>query len=116
MTDLDMDTSPNVNFGENSYLDIAVNSSVDQDQDDQNTTAQSVATIGVTYIRDDQSAQSEFSLMQASIQSTIETSFTAMTSQIDKISDILMKDAQDAPKEREEDRKSRTEDGKFQLQ
>ena len=39
LTDLDMDTSPNLSFGENSYQDIAVKSSEDKDQDDQNTTA-----------------------------------------------------------------------------
>ena len=85
-----MDASPNVNFGEHSYRDIALNSSDDQDQDDQNTTEQSVATIRLTSIRDDQSAQSAISLMQESIQSTIETSFTAMSTQIDKMSNIVM--------------------------
>ena len=62
--------------------------------------------MGVASIRDYQSAQSAISLMQASIQSTIETSFTAMTAQIDKMSYILMNNARDARMEREEDQKS----------
>ena len=85
-----MDANPNMSFGENSYRDIAVNSSEDQDQYNQNTVAPSVATMGVASIRDNQSAQSAISLMQASIQSTLETSFTAMSTQLDKVSNIVM--------------------------
>ena len=111
-----MDASPNVSFGENSYRDIAVNSSEDRDQDDQNTAAPSVATMGAASIRDDQLSQSAISLMQASIQSTLETSFTAMSTQLDKVSNIVMQTAQDAQKQREEDRKERVEERKFQQQ
>ena len=85
-----MDASPNVSFGENSYRDIAANSSENQDQDDQNTAAPSVATMGAASFRDDQSAQSVISLMQASIQSTLETSFMVMSTQLDKVSNIVM--------------------------
>ena len=69
--------------------------------------------MGVAYIRDDQSAQSAISLMQASIQSTIETSFTAMSTQIDKMSNIVMQNAQYASNEWEENRKARAEERKF---
>lgn len=74
-----MEASPNVSFGEKSYRDIAVTNRDDQDQDEQYTTAQSVATMGVASIIYNQSAQSEILLIQAYIQSTIETSMSAMT-------------------------------------
>ena len=71
VTNLDTGSIPNVSFGEKSCCNITINNQNEQYQDGQNTKVQTIAKLGEASIINNQSTQTEISLMQASIQRNV---------------------------------------------